>query len=59
MADKNAKNSDLNADIEMYFQQIIELSTLMLNESCVSPINVLTLRELAEKGLQKAQSLLL
>lgn len=33
MADKNAKTSDLNADIEMYFQQIIELSTLMLNES--------------------------
>lgn len=57
MNNKKIKNSDLSADIEMYFRQIIELSTLMLNDNCVSAINVLTLRELAEKGLDKIQEL--
>lgn len=57
MKDNKTRNSDLNADIEMYFRQIIELSNLMLNDNCVSTINILTLRELAEKGLNKTYAI--
>ena len=47
---------DRHADIEMYFKQIISLADLMLETNNNSMQNILTLRDLAESGLNKALS---
>lgn len=45
---------DLNADIEMYFRQIVSLSELMLecNSGEIAP-TILVIRDLAHSGLNK------
>lgn len=47
---------DKNADIEMYFKQIISLADLMIETTNNSMPNLLTIRDLAESGLTKAIS---
>lgn len=44
---------DINADIEMSFKQIISLTDLMLEHGNKEVPNILTIRDLAEKGLEK------
>lgn len=44
---------DINADIEMSFRQIISLADLMLEHHNEDVPNVLTIRDLAEGGLEK------
>lgn len=44
---------DKNADIEMYFNQIISLSDLMLETQNFSIPNILTIRDLAQHGYEK------
>lgn len=45
---------DFNADIEMCFRQIISLSDLMLEHNGEDVPNILTIRDLAQLGLEKA-----
>lgn len=45
---------DINADIEMSFRQIISLADLMLECNNEIVPNVLTIRDLAQTGLNKA-----
>ena len=48
---------DINASIEMYFRQIISLTDLMLEiNNDISP-NILTIRDLAQAGLNKSISI--
>lgn len=48
---------DISADIEMCFRQIISLTDLMLEcESATIP-NILTIRDLAQTGLDKCMNL--
>ena len=44
---------DINADIEMYFKQIISMADLMIEKNNESVPNVLTIRDLAQLGLNK------
>ena len=44
---------DLKADSQMYLQQIIELSELMLENNKFSTPNIMTLRDLAQNCLEK------
>lgn len=44
---------DINADIEMSFKQIISLTDLMLEHGNKDVPNILTIRDLAERGLEK------
>ncbi len=44
---------DNNAEIEMYYRQIISLADLMLNNTEDIP-NILTIRDLAQNGLEKS-----
>lgn len=48
---------DLHADIQMYFRQIIALVDLLveLDETC--SLNMFTIKELAEAGLEKTNKL--
>ena len=48
---------DINADIEMCFRQIISLTDLMLECSNENTPNVLTIRDLAQSGLNKTVNL--
>ena len=45
---------DYCADIQMYFQQIVALATLLIENGTADEVpNLLTVRELAESGLGK------
>lgn len=44
---------DINADIQMCFRQIISLTDLMLECNNEIVLNILTLRDLAQSGLNK------
>lgn len=44
---------DINADIEMSFKQIISLTDLMLECNNEIAPNILTIRDLAQTGLNK------
>jgi len=44
---------DFNANIEMYFRQIISLTDLMLEHNNENTPNILTIRDLAQLGLDK------
>lgn len=44
---------DLYADIEMYFNQIISLTDLMIECNNQITPNILTIRDLAQSGLNK------
>lgn len=44
---------DFNADIEMCFRQIVSLTDLMLEHSNENVPNILTIRDLAQGGLDK------
>lgn len=44
---------DINANIEMYFRQIISLTDLMLECNNEIMPNILTIRDLAQAGLNK------
>ena len=44
---------DFNVDIEMCFAQIISLTDLMLEHKSENAPNILTIRGLAEAGLEK------
>ena len=44
---------DFNVDIEMCFAQIISLTDLMLEHKSENAPNILTIRGLAETGLEK------
>lgn len=48
---------DKKADIKMRFQQIISVLDLMLENNSQDSINLLTIREIAEKGLNIASDL--
>ncbi len=48
---------DINADIEMSFRQIISLTDLMLECNTESTPNILTIRDLAQSGLNKSINL--
>lgn len=45
---------DINADIEMSFRQIISLADLMLECNNEIVPNILTIRDLAQTGLNKS-----
>jgi len=45
---------DINADIEMSFRQILSLTDLMLEAQNENVPNILTIRDLAQTGLEKA-----
>lgn len=47
-------NEDIGADIEMSFRQIISLTDLMLECNNEIVPNILTIRGLAQSGLNKA-----
>ena len=47
------KQEDIYADVEMSFRQIISLSDLMLENNNVLIANILTIRDLADAGLNK------
>lgn len=44
---------DINADIEMCFRQIISLTDLMLECERATIPNILTIRDLAQTGLDR------
>ena len=44
---------DFNADIEMCFTQIISLADLMLEHKIENAPNILTIRDLAQNGLNR------
>lgn len=48
-------SADINADIEMSFRQIISLTDLMLECNNEIAPNILTIRDLAQCGLNKMQ----
>jgi hypothetical protein len=50
-------SDDINANIEMYFRQIIALTDLMLEAHNENMPNILTIRDLAQSGLVKAVKL--
>jgi len=45
---------DINADIEMYFRQIVSLTDLMIECNSEDMPNILTIRDLAQAGLNKS-----
>lgn len=47
------EKEDINANIEMYFKQIISLTDLMLEAHNEIAPNILTIRDLAQSGLEK------
>jgi hypothetical protein len=51
------KQEDIQAEIEMSFQQIIALTDLMLEHNNENSPNILTIRDLAQVGLEKQLSL--
>lgn len=44
---------DINADVEMCFRQILSISDLMLECNNQSIPNILTIRDLAQTGIDK------
>lgn len=48
---------DINADIEMRFVQIISLADLLLEVDDKITPNILTLRDIAQSGLNKMQEI--
>jgi hypothetical protein len=50
-------SEDNNADIEMCFKQIISLTDLMLEIHSQNIPNILTIRDLAQSGLEKVAKL--
>ena len=48
---------DFNADIEMNFRQIISLADLMMEHNNENVPNILTIRDLAQSGLNKVMSI--
>jgi len=48
---------DINADIEMCFKQIISLTDLMLECNNEITPNILTIRDLAQAGLNKTSNI--
>lgn len=48
---------DIGAEIEMYFRQIISLTDLMLEHNSENTPNILTIRDLANIGLEKISHL--
>lgn len=48
---------DINADIEMCFTQIISLADLMLECNNEITPNILTIRDLAQAGLNKSMNI--
>lgn len=46
---------DFNADIKMCFNQIVSLADLMLEHNNENVPNILTIRDLAQIGLNKVQ----
>lgn len=48
---------DFNADIEMCFKQIVSLTDLMLEHENENVPNILTIRDLAQTGLNKVASI--
>lgn len=48
---------DINADIEMCFTQIISLTDLMLECNNEITPNILTIRDLAQSGLNKSMNI--
>ncbi len=46
---------DIIVDIDMYFQQIIELIDLMIENNNSSTPNLITLRDIAQNGLDKVK----
>lgn len=49
--------NDINANIEMYLKQILALADLMLETYSEDIPNILTIRDLAQAGLNKASEL--
>ncbi len=47
------KTEDLSINVEMSFNQIIDLADLMLENTIFTTPNMLTIRELAQSGLEK------
>lgn len=47
---------DLKANIEMYFLQIRDLTDLMIENQMYSTPNLITIRDLAQSGLDKLTS---
>ncbi len=51
------KYEDVLADVEKYFDQLIDLLDLMIEHDNVSINNVMTLKQLAESGLSSIKTL--
>lgn len=50
--------SDLIADIEMRFKQIISLTSLMMDCNTELTPNILTIQDIAQSGLNNVESLI-
>ncbi len=48
---------DVNAEVEMSFRQIVSLADLMLEQDNENIPNILTIRDLAQYGLEKQMTL--
>jgi hypothetical protein len=51
------EKEDITANVEMSFQKIISLTDLLLEHDGNSTANILTIRDLAQAGLNKFQFL--
>ena len=47
------KKEDINAEVEMNFRQIISLTDLLMEHDKENIPNILTIRDLAQVGLEK------